>query len=162
MTPEEIDRFLDGQRTLVLVTLRPDGTPVAHHMWFIREGRNVYINTKADSLKYKNILRDQRVCAVVEAGERYFELKGVRIEGHCTPVEDTDEIARVQTAQAKKDAQIGSGLEEMPSWFSGSRRQRVDRGDRVILRIPMDRAYSWDFSKVQEHYESHRSPGEKP
>ncbi len=27
MTPEEIERFLDGQRTLVLVTLRPDGTP---------------------------------------------------------------------------------------------------------------------------------------
>ena len=40
MTPEEIDRFLDSQRSLVLVTLRPDGTPVAHPMWFVREGKS--------------------------------------------------------------------------------------------------------------------------
>ena len=133
MPPEEIDRFLDSQRTLVLVTLRPDGTPVAHPMWFVREGQS----------------------------ETYFELRGVRIEGRCEPVKDPEEIARVQAAQDKKAERIGSGVEKLPAWFSQSRRQRVDRAARVILRIPMDRVFSWDFSKVQEHYSSGGSPGAK-
>jgi hypothetical protein len=153
MTPEEIDTFLLTQRTLTLVTLRADGTPVAHPLWFAKVGDAVYVNTRSDSLKLKNVQRDARACAVVEAGERYFELRGVRIEGRCTRVEDSDEIARVKLAQAEKDERIGSGVEDLPAWFSGSRTNRLERGDRVLLRIPMERVYSWDFSKLRDHYQ---------
>ena len=152
MTAKEIDAFLDSQRTLLLVTLRPDGSPVAHPMWFARVGDAVYVNTRRDSLKWKNASRDPRVCAVVEAGESYFELRGVRIEGHAESVSDPAEIARVEEAQAEKEGRVGSGMGEMPEWFSASRSRRLGRGDRVIVRIPMERIHSWDFSKVREHY----------
>jgi len=152
MTPAEIDAFLDTQRTLVLVTLRPDGSPVAHPLWFAKLGDALYVNTRRESLKNRNVSGDARVCAVVEAGDSYFELRGVRVEGRCEPVEDPEEIARVQAAQAEKDRRIGSGMGEMPEWFSESRERRLDRGDRVLLRIPMERVYSWDFSKVRRHY----------
>ena len=153
MSATEIDEFLAGQRTVTLVTLRPDGSPVAHPLWFAHFDRSLYIDTRADSLKHKTVLHDPRVCAVVEAGESYFELRGVRVEGRCEPVSDEAEIARVQAAIAEKDAKIGSGVSEMPAWFKESRQQRRTRGDRVILRIPMDRVYSWDFGKVRAHYE---------
>ena len=152
MSPAEIESFLETQRTLVLVTLRPDGSPVAHPLWFTKLGHAVYVNTRRDSLKLRNLTGDARVCAVVEAGESYFELRGVRIEGRCTRVEDPEEIARVQAAQADKEKRIGSGLGEMPEWFSKSRARRLDRGDRLMLRIPMDRVFSWDFSKLRSHY----------
>ena len=152
MTAKEIDAFLDSQRTLLLVTLRPDGSPVAHPMWFARVGNAIYVNTRRDSLKWKNASRDPRVCAVVEEGESYFELRGVRIEGHSESVSDPAEIARVEEAQAEKERRIGSGTGEMPEWFSASRSRRLGRGDRVIVRIPMERIHSWDFSKVREHY----------
>jgi len=152
MTPAEIDAFLDTQRTLVLVTLRPDGSPVAHPLWFAKLGDALYVNTRRESLKNRNVSGDARVCAVVEAGDSYFELRGVRVEGRCEPVEDPEEIARVQAAQAEKDRRIGSGMGEMPEWFSESRERRLDRGNRVLLRIPMERVYSWDFSKVRRHY----------
>ena len=152
MTPAEIDAFLDTQRTLVLVTLRPDGSPVAHPMWFAKLADALYVNTRRLSLKNRNVSGDARVCAVVEAGDSYFELRGVRVEGRCEPVEDPEEIARVQAAQAEKDRRIGSGMGEMPEWFSESRERRLDRGNRVLLRIPMERVYSWDFSKVRRHY----------
>jgi nitroimidazol reductase NimA-like FMN-containing flavoprotein (pyridoxamine 5'-phosphate oxidase superfamily) len=42
MTPEQIDSFLQTERTLILVTLRADGTPVAHPMWFAKLGDAVY------------------------------------------------------------------------------------------------------------------------
>jgi len=160
MTPAEIGDFLDSQRTLVLVTLRPDGSPVAHPMWFTKLGDALYVDTKRSSLKHRNLARDDRVCAVVEAGESYFELRGVRVEGRCQEVKDPGEIARTRAAQAEKDARIGSGLGELPAWFAGSREQRLQRGDRVLLRIPMQRVYSWDFSKARGHY--HRGSKHRP
>ena len=155
MTSEEIDAFLDTQRTLVLVTLRPDGSPVAHPMWFSRVGSNLYVDTQSNSFKARNSARDDRVCAVVESGESYFELRGVRVEGRCRRVEDAEELERIHSAQESKAARIGSGVEDMPDWFSKSRSQRLERtgkGSRVLLCIPMDRVVSWDFSKVRDHY----------
>jgi PPOX class probable F420-dependent enzyme len=152
MRPAEIDAFLDAQRTLVLVTLRPDGSPVAHPMWFARLGRSLYLDTRDGCLKHRNLLRDPRACAVVEAGESYFALRGVRIEGRCEPVQDPEEIARVRAAQAEKEARIGSGTQELPTWFAASRAARLERGARVVLRLPMQRVFSWDFSKVRDHY----------
>lgn len=152
MTPDEIDAFLESERTLVLVTLRPDGSPVAHPLWFTKLGEALYVNTRRQSLKNRNISQDARVCAVVEAGEAYFELRGVRVEGRCQEVTDPSEIARAQAAQAQKSQRIGSGMDEMPAWFSGSRERRLDRGDRLMLRIPIERVHSWDFSKVRRHY----------
>ncbi len=154
LSPAEVEEYLASQRTITLTTLRPDGSPVAHPLWFVMLGTSVYVDTRANSIKHKNILNDPRVCAVVESGESYFELRGVRIEGACQPVSDEAEIERVQAALAAKDLALGSGMTEMPDWFSKSRQQRRSRGDRVMLRIPMERVYSWDFSKVREHYES--------
>jgi PPOX class probable F420-dependent enzyme len=159
MTPNEIEAFLDSQRTLILVTLRPDGSPVAHPMWFAKLGGALYINTRRDSLKARNVSHDPRVCAVVEDGESYFELRGVRVEGACEEVTDDDEIARAQAAQSAKDERIGSGMREMPEWFAGSREERLGQGDRVVLRIPIERVHSWDFCKVRSHYA--REPREK-
>ena len=153
MTPDEIDAFLESERTLVLVTLRPDGSPVAHAMWFAKLEKALYVNTQKKSLKNRNVSHDARACAVVESGESYFELRGVRVEGRSEEVTDDDEIARAQAAQAAKDERIGSGMRELPEWFSSSRERRLGKGDRVVLRIPMERVHSWDFSKLREHYE---------
>ena len=152
MDAAEIDAFLDRQRTLVFVSLRPDGSPVAHPLWFARIGDAVYVNTRRDSLKYHNVARDARFCAVAEAGQSYFELRGVRIEGRCAEVEDPGEIARARAAAHEKDARIGSGTGELPAWFADSRDRRLERGDRVLLRLAMERVYSWDFSKLRGHY----------
>ena len=162
MTADEIDAFLESERTLVVVTLRKDGSPVAHPMWFAKLGPALYINTRRESLKTRNVSRDSRVCAVIESGETYFELRGVRVEGHCEEVTDDEEIARVQAAQAAKDERIGSGMSDMPKWFSGSRGRRLDQGARVVFRIPMERVYSWDFSKVRSHYSKERGEGQQP
>ena len=154
MSTDEVDAYLASQRTITLTTLRPDGSPVAHPLWFVKLGESVYFDTRANSLKHKNILDHPRVCAVVESGESYFELRGVRIEGACQPVSDADEILRAQSALEEKDLALGSGMAEMPDWFSKSRSERRSRGDRVMLRISIERVYSWDFSKTRSHYES--------
>jgi len=154
MTSGEIREFLENQRTLILASTRREGTPVMHALWFTYCDDAVYFNIQSTSFKYKNIQRDSQVCCLVEAGEEYFDLRGVMIEGRASLVADPDERDRVQTAAEAKNKKIGSGLEEMPGYFSKNRQQRLERGDRLMIKVPLDRVRSWHFGKVRDHYQN--------
>jgi PPOX class probable F420-dependent enzyme len=152
MTPVEVREFLRTQRTLILSTLRKDGAPVSHALWFTYLDDAVYFDTGRESFKARNIRRDPRVCCLVEAGESYLELRGVMIQGRCAPVQDPEEERRVANAQAEKAARIGSGLEALPSWFGESRQRRRGRGDRVLFKLPLEKVTSWNFGQARDHY----------
>jgi len=152
MTPEEVREFLQTQRTLILSTLKQNGAPVSHALWFTYLDGAVYFDTQSESFKARNIRRDPRVCCLVEAGETYFALRGVMIQGRCVPVEDAEEMRRVEVAAADKNARMGSGLEELPSWFGENRAGRRARGARVLLKVPLAKVTSWNFGQARDHY----------
>jgi nitroimidazol reductase NimA-like FMN-containing flavoprotein (pyridoxamine 5'-phosphate oxidase superfamily) len=154
MTTSEITNFLENQRTVIIATTRKSGSPVMHAVWFVYLDHAIYINIQRASFKMKNIVRDNRVCALVEDGENYFELRGVMIEGEAVEVTDDNEIIRVQDAQDIKHQRIGSGTENMPAYFEKSREERLKRGDRAMVKIPMTSVRSWDFGKSKSHYKS--------
>jgi hypothetical protein len=112
----------------------------------------VYFNIQSNSFKHKNIQRDNRVCCLVEAGEQYLQLKGVMIQGHCVEVTDPAERARVDAEREAKDARIGDGMAGTPAWFNESRQRRLDEGKRVLLKVPLEKVTSWDFSNVRDYY----------
>jgi nitroimidazol reductase NimA-like FMN-containing flavoprotein (pyridoxamine 5'-phosphate oxidase superfamily) len=152
-SPQETIEFLESQRTVVVATTRKSGSPVMHAVWFVYLDNAIYINIQRDSFKMKNILRDHRVCALVEDGESYFDLRGVMVEGNAVEVTDDDEILRVQDAQELKHKRIGSGTENLPSYFGKSREERLKRGDRVMVKIPLTSVRTWNFGKSREHYQ---------
>jgi PPOX class probable F420-dependent enzyme len=154
MTAADLLEFLATQRTLVLATTKRDGAPVMHPVWFVHFDDAIYINVQTRSIKYRNVERDDRVCCLVESGESYFELRGVMIQGRARRVDDPTEIARVEGAVAEKAARIGGGVDELPAYFFESRRRALARQARAILRISVDRVYSWDFGKTRGHYSS--------
>jgi PPOX class probable F420-dependent enzyme len=158
MTPQERVEFLENQRTAILATTRKTGSPVMHALWFVYLGNAIYINVQRSSFKFSNIRRDPRVCALVEDGESYFDLRGVSVEGEAVEVTDDTEILRVQDAQDAKYRRIGSGTESMPDYFEKSRAERLQRGDRVLVRIPMTQVRSWDFGKARAHYNQRGKP----
>jgi PPOX class probable F420-dependent enzyme len=158
MTPQEIVEFLENQRTAILATTRKSGSPVMHAVWFVYLDHAIYINVQRSSFKFSNIRRDPRVCALVEDGESYFDLRGVSVEGEAVEVTDDTEILRVQDAQDAKHRRIGSGTESMPDYFEKSRAERLQRGDRVLVRIPMTQVRSWDFGKARAHYNQRGKP----
>ena len=153
LNDEEVVTFLQNQRTLILASTRKSGSPVMHALWFTYLDNTIYINIQRDSFKYRNILRDPRVCCLVEDGESYFELRGVMVEGEATEVSDDEEVLSVQDAQDLKHQRIGSGTKDMPSYFKKSREERLQRGDRVMLKIPMTKVRTWDFGKARAHYD---------
>ena len=153
LSAQELIEFLQNQRTVILASTRKSGSPVMHALWFTYLDNAIYINIQHDSYKYKNIQRDNRVCCLIESGEAYFELRGAMIEGQATEVTNDELILAVQDAQDAKHQRIGSGTQDMPSYFEQSREERLKRGDRVMLEIPMTRVRTWDFGKARSHYE---------
>ena len=150
----EVIEFLENQRTLILASTRKSGSPVMHALWFTYLDNAIYINIQRDSFKYRNIQRDPRLCCLIEAGESYFELRGVMIEGEATEVTSDERILAVQDAQDAKHQRIGSGTKGMPAYFEQSREQRLKRGDRALIKIPMSGVRTWDFGKARSHYEN--------
>jgi PPOX class probable F420-dependent enzyme len=94
MTDEEIQTFLQEERTLQVATIDHDGYPHLVAMWYTLFDRQITFWTYAKSQKAVNLRRDPRLTCLAEAGERYEELRGVQIKGQATIYEDRETVQR--------------------------------------------------------------------
>jgi PPOX class probable F420-dependent enzyme len=80
MTPEERRAFLlDGTRTGILATMRPDGRPHAVPVGFVLDDDDVVFLTGESTVKAANLQHDPRVSLVVDDETPPFAF--VRIDG---------------------------------------------------------------------------------
>jgi PPOX class probable F420-dependent enzyme len=66
LSESEIETHLAGRHTLVLATLRPDGSVHLSTVWYRWDGAAFWISTNRDRRKYKNLSRDPRVSVLVD------------------------------------------------------------------------------------------------
>jgi PPOX class probable F420-dependent enzyme len=88
MSDEEIQTFLQEQRTLQVATIDHDGFPHLVAMWYILQEQRIVFWTYAKSQKAVNLQRDPRLTCLVESGQSYQELRGVQIKGRATIIDD--------------------------------------------------------------------------
>lgn len=145
MTENEVDGFVRQGRILVLVTLGPDGMPDPVPMWYVpEEGTSApLMRTFTKSQKVVNLRRDPRASVLIEAGERYAELRGVQMTGHVEIETEPDLIAEVVSGLAAKYE--GVAAEHLPAVREAAR-QRASK--QVALRFVADRVVSWDHRKL--------------
>lgn len=70
LSEAEIDAFLDERHTLVIATLRDDGTPHLTTVWYRWDGHAFWISTNRDRVKYRNISRDPRASVLIDSPPR--------------------------------------------------------------------------------------------
>lgn len=80
--PHGFEDLLDDSTpaTLILTTLRRDGTPMLVPLWFVSEPEALLFVTDPASLKLRHIKHDARVAAMIlstETHNRYVHLSGV-------------------------------------------------------------------------------------
>ncbi len=146
MTPEEVDEFLHGRRVMNIATYNHDGTIHLVAMWygFTADGRPAF-ETFRKSQKVQNLKRDNRITALVEAGDTYETLQGVEIVGTAEVSEDPevlmpialDVVRRYITLENPDDAQ---GVAEAMAH------------NRAAIIINVDRTVSWDHTKLGGTY----------
>src|SRR6266571_8969469 len=98
MNDEEIRAFLEEQRILQVATIDHDGWPHLVAMWYVLINDQIAFWTYAKSQKVVNLRRDDRLTCLVEAGERYDELRGVQIKGQAVIKDDRETVQRLGEA----------------------------------------------------------------
>ena len=140
MTPEEIDAFLDSQRTCTLITLGPSGHPHAVAMWYALIDGVIWFETKAKAQKTVNLRRDPRTTVLVEDGLTYDQLRGVSLEGRGEIVEDDDALWAVGVNVFER--YTGPYTDEMKPFVEAMLNKRV------AVRFDVERTRSWDHRKL--------------
>src|SRR5947209_15049869 len=92
MSEDEIQAFLDEQRTMAVATIGRDGFAHVVAMWYVLVDGKLAFWTYAKSQKALNLRRDHKATCLVEAGEGYNELRGVQIKGRATLIDDPDAV----------------------------------------------------------------------
>ncbi|MFE2990811.1 PPOX class F420-dependent oxidoreductase [Streptomyces sp. NPDC059262] len=96
MTDEEWRAFVsEGTRTAKLSTVRPDGSPHIAPVWFVLDGEDLLFNTGKDTVKGRNLARDNRVALCVDDERPPFSF--TVIEGRAELVEDLGQLRESAT-----------------------------------------------------------------
>jgi PPOX class probable F420-dependent enzyme len=142
MTKPEWRAFLAEERTAVLASTSPNGFPHLAAMWYLPKDDGMLMWTYAKSQKALNLRRDPRTSALIEAGERYDELRGVLIQGEARIIDEYDAV-------------LDAGI-ELHARYSGNSdgdqpqdALRREAGKRLLIRLPYERVISWDHRKLR-------------
>lgn len=140
MTAAEVAAFLAESRKLQLATINPDGTPHLVTMFYAMTGDEIAFWTYRASQKARNLARDPRVTCLVEAGEDYFELRGVQVNGTVRTVEDYDGVLGIGRLIA--GILPGAPADAMEEYVAKQARKRTG------FIVQPSRMASWDHRKL--------------
>ena len=140
MTEKEVDEFLLGRHTMSLATINHDATVHLVAMWYGFLEGCVAIETKTKSQKVRNLRRDPRMTCMVEAGDRYEDLRGVELVGRAEIVEEPDRMWEMGVDLFGRYQ--GTYTEEMRPFVEAMLHKRV------VVKLHVDRVVSWDHRKL--------------
>ena len=136
MTAEELDDYLGSQRTLRIATVDDDGVPHVVPLWFVWHAGAVWLNSLRKSRRHGHLLSGRPVGLVVDDGDAYEQLRGVRMTGRpvAVPDDDADRLTAYRMFGRKY-----FDRDELPN-----------QGSYETIRIAPDELASWDFRKIPQ------------
>lgn len=142
MSPDELEEFLGSQMKVQVATVNPDGSPHLTTLFYVLDQGRIAFWTYASSQKIKNLQRDARITCLVEAGDDYFELRGVSITGKAELVTGEDRIREIGSAVARRMAH-GADLGDLG-------REMVERqvSKRWAVVVDPVKVATWDHRKM--------------
>ena len=140
MSSEEVDAFLREERTTTMCSMHPDGSIHAVAMWYAFLDGKIAVETKAKSQKIQNLKRDPRLTFMVEAGDKYEELRGVELAGQACIIEDPDAIWEFGVSMWER--YMGPYDDEKKPFVE------MMMKNRLLVSIDVAKVVSWDHRKL--------------
>jgi len=144
MSQAEWHAFLREEHTAVLATSGGQAFPHLVAMWYIPLDDGLWMWSYAKSQKVQNLRRHARVGVLVEAGERYDDLRGVLIQAEASIVEDLETVLRVGLGL---HARYATG-EPSHAAADDEAGVRLQARKRVAIHVPFTHIRSWDHRKL--------------
>lgn len=148
MTEDEVRKFLEEKRTIILCSIGKGGLPHPMPMWFaVEDDGAVVMTTFTKSQKIQNLRRDPRVSLLAEDGETYSDLRGVMIQGRAEVVTDVESVfATLRQVSVRIGAIRGEDGDAVREGLRASARKRC------LVRVKPERVVSWDHRKLAGVY----------
>ena len=144
MSDEEVRKFLQESKTIILCSIGRDGFPHPMPMWFgLEDDGTLVMTTFAKSQKVQNLKRDPRVTLLAEAGAVYSELRGVTLRGKAEIVSDVESVLAVLEKVSVRTGAIPDGDSE--ALRAGL---RASAQKRCLIRVKPDKVVSFDHRKL--------------
>jgi general stress protein 26 len=142
LSTEEQAVLFRKHRKAALATLDNEGFPhVVAMNYFVKDG-DFYMTSYGKAQKVVNIRRNNKVAAMIEEGNAYFELRGVMVRGHCEIIEDADAVS----------ASFAGMAEARGTTYARSQGSVDSAPKRVVLKVIPEKITSWDHSKLGGAY----------
>jgi PPOX class probable F420-dependent enzyme len=144
LSPDDAWALLTAAHTGILGTVRRDGEPSCLPTWFVVLDRVIYVRARAGAAKVRHILRDGRVCFLVEAGTHWKELRAVMVTAEAAVVADENVREAVIRALEQKYDQYRTPRDNLPAPT-----RAFYSAERVILQLrPHGKLISWDNRRL--------------
>jgi Pyridoxamine 5'-phosphate oxidase len=145
MSDDEVQAFLEEERTVICATNGPRGLPHLMPLWYVVRptgdggAPELWAWTFAKSQKAVNIGRDPRATLQVEAGEDYDQLRGVMLECDVVVHDETDVVR-----------ELGLELYARYTGLDDDVRAMVDAQapKRIAMQFVERRRATWDHRKL--------------
>lgn len=139
MTADEMDAFLNHERIGRVATVGGDGLPHVVPLWFVWDGKHLWLNSLTKSQRWTDLMRDPHVAVVIDAGHDFHELRGVEVNG------TVDVVGEAPRTSAPNPELVQSEL-LFARKYAGSDTFVAD-GRHAWLRVTPTKVTSWDFRK---------------
>ncbi|WP_420638395.1 pyridoxamine 5'-phosphate oxidase family protein [Candidatus Poriferisocius sp.] len=145
LSPEELETFIEEQKSLQVATINRDGTPHLSTLWFAVVDGDIVFETYTKSQKIKNLERDDRIALLLEDGLEYDKLRGAQINGRAELHTDPEVVHRYALEVMARN---NPGVDrEMLSKAAESMAQK-----RTAVVVKADTTITWDHTKLGGSY----------
>jgi hypothetical protein len=139
MLPEEVDAFLNEERTCRVAT-SGQGGPHLSALWFVWDGTVLWLNSVVKSQRWTDIERNPQGAVLIDTGHEFNELRGVEIRGRFDAVGDVP-----RSGEPNPDLATPERL--FARKYTGRDEMHFD-GRHAWLRFTPEKVTSWDFRKM--------------
>jgi hypothetical protein len=129
--------YLARQKTIRVASTNEDGSIYLTPLWFVVDDEKIYLPLDAGSRHGANAEAGRAVAALVDAGDEFTTVSGVRILGSLVPMSDGNVVTRLQDMVFEKYFHAGHPYAEQYFEFGEF------AGRRYFELVP-DKMIGWD------------------
>lgn len=129
--------YLERQKTIRMASLNEDGTIYLSPTWYVVNDQKLFLPFDAASRHGDNALSGRDVAGLVDAGDEFVTVSGLRILGQLKQVTDDELYEQLQSLMFDKYFHVGHPYAEQYFEFG-------DFAGRRYFQFVIDKMIGWD------------------
>ncbi|WP_009479930.1 pyridoxamine 5'-phosphate oxidase family protein [Rhodococcus sp. JVH1] len=129
--------YLDRAKSIRVASVNADGSIYLTPLWFVVDEKRIFLPIDAGSRHGANSQAGRKIAALVDSGDEYATVSGVRILG--TLVEATDDVLVKKLQDKVFEKYFGTGHPYAEQYFEFG-----EFADRRYLELLPDKMIGWD------------------